>query len=348
MIYLGKFLRSLKSREGDKMKEYLLPKEGFRVLFFIGKGGVGKTTSAAATSIALSMMGYKTLVVSIDPAHNLGDVLRVKLNDKPKEIIENLYAMELDTEKLIQSYLKHLEKNLKHMYRYLTVINLEKYFEILRFSPGIEEYATLEAIREILMDGEKWDVIVFDTPPTGLTLRVLALPKISLIWTDKLIEIRRKILERRKAIEKIQGERKFIIEGQEYKLPSDEEEDAVMKELKKYREEIEFVHKIITNPEKTTVVAVMNPEMLPLYETERAYESLNKFKIPFRLIIINKVLELEEVPSKLKVKIEAQKKVLELTKSKFKGIDLVKIPMFEAEPRGLEWLEKIGGIIVGT
>ncbi|AHF79755.1 ArsA family ATPase [Thermococcus paralvinellae] len=329
------------------MKEYLMPKEGFRVLFFIGKGGVGKTTSAAATSIALSKKGYKTLIVSIDPAHNLGDVLMVKLNDKPKEIIENLYAMELDMEKLIQSYLKHLEKNLKHMYKYLTVINLEKYFEILSFSPGIEEYATLEAIREILMEGEKWDVIVFDTPPTGLTLRVLALPRISLIWADKLIEIRRKILERRKAIEKIQGERKFIIEGQEYKLPSDEEEDAVMKELKKYREEIEFVHKIITNPEKTTVVAVMNPEMLPFYETERAYGSLNKFKIPFKLIVLNKILELEEVPPKLKVKIEAQKKVLELTKSKFKGIDIAKVPMFEEEPRGLEWLERIGGVIVG-
>ncbi len=328
------------------MKDYLIPEEKFRVLFFIGKGGVGKTTSAAATSIALAKKGYKTLIVSIDPAHNLGDVFMIKLNDKPKKVIENLYAMELDMEKLIQSYLEHLEKNLKHMYKYLTVINLEKYFEILRFSPGIEEYATLEAIREILIDGEKWDIIIFDTPPTGLTLRVLALPRISLIWTNKLIEIRRKILERRKAIEKIQGERKFVIEGEEYKLPSDEEEDAVMKELKKYKEEIEFVHKIITNPKKTTVVAVMNPEMLPLYETERAYESLNKFKISFRLIVLNKILELEELPSKLKVKIEAQKKVLELIKNKFKGVDIVKIPMFEEEPRGLEWLEKIGGAII--
>ncbi|ADT83262.1 ArsA family ATPase [Thermococcus barophilus] len=329
------------------MKDYLIPEEKFRVLFFIGKGGVGKTTSAAATSIALAKKGYKTLIVSIDPAHNLGDVFMMRLNDKPKKVIKNLYAMELDMEKLIQSYLEHLEKNLKHMYKYLTVINLEKYFEILRFSPGIEEYATLEAIREILIDGEKWDIIIFDTPPTGLTLRVLALPRISLIWTNKLIEIRRKILERRKAIEKIQGERKFVIEGEEYKLPSDEEEDAVMKELKKYKEEIEFVHRIITNPKKTTVVAVMNPEMLPLYETERAYESLNKFKISFRLIVLNKILELEELPSKLKVKIEAQKKVLELVRNKFKGVDIVKIPMFEEEPRGLELLEKIGGAIIG-
>ncbi|USS40942.1 ArsA family ATPase [Thermococcus aggregans] len=329
------------------MREYLIPKEGFRVLFFIGKGGVGKTTSSAAVSVALSKRGYKTLVVSIDPAHNLGDVFEVKLSDKPKQIAKNLYAMELDMEKLIKAYLKHLEENLKHMYRYLTVINLEKYFEVLSFSPGIEEYATLEAIRDILQRGDEWDVIVFDTPPTGLTLRVLALPEIALIWTEKLIEIRKKILEKRQAIENIQGERKFVIEGEEYKLPSKEEEDPVMRELKQYKTEIAFVREVITNPNKTSVIAVMNPEMLPLYETERAYETLRKFKIPFNLVVVNKVIELEEEVPSIRVKMEAQRKVLEEIGKKFKGIEIVKVPMFEEEPRGLKWLEKVGGLIVG-
>ena len=329
------------------MREYLIPKERFRVLFFIGKGGVGKTTGSAAVSVTLSKKGYKTLIVSIDPAHNLGDVFEVKLNDKPKQIAENLYAMELDMEKLIKAYLKHLEENLKHMYRYLTVINLEKYFEVLRFSPGIEEYATLEAIREILQRGEEWDIIIFDTPPTGLTLRVLALPEIALIWTKKLIEIRKKILEKRRAIENIQGERKFVIEGEEYKLPSREEEDPVMKELEQYKAEIAFVRGVITSPKKTSVIAVMNPEMLALYETERAYEALRKFKIPFNLVVVNKVIELEEEVPRIRVKIEAQRKVLEEIGKKFKGIDIVTVPMFEEEPRGLEWLEKVGGLIIG-
>jgi len=329
------------------VRDYLIPKEGFRVLFFIGKGGVGKTTSSAAVSVALSKRGYKTLIVSIDPAHNLGDVFEVKLNDKPKQIAENLYAMELDMEKLIKAYLKHLEENLKHMYRYLTVINLEKYFEVLSFSPGIEEYATLEAIREILQEGDEWDIIIFDTPPTGLTLRVLALPEIALIWTERLIEIRKKILEKRRAIENIQGERKFVIEGEEYKLPSGEEEDPVMKELNQYKSEIAFVRGVITNPKKTSVIAIMNPEMLPLYETERAYEALRKFKIPFNLVVVNKVIELEEEVPSIRVKIEAQRKVLEEIGKKFKGVEIVTIPMFGEEPRGLKWLEKVGGLIVG-
>lgn len=110
--------------------------------------------------------------------------------------------------------------------------------------------------------------------PTGLTLRVLALPRISLIWTDKLIEIRRAILERRAAIANIHGEQEFVVEGERIKLPTKEEEDPVMKELKAYRKEVAFVESVLTDPDKTSVVAVMNPEMLPLYETERAYESL--------------------------------------------------------------------------
>ena len=296
--------------------------------------------------MALAKRGYKTLIVSLDPAHNLGDVFMEKLNDKPKKLSENLYASELDMEKLIKGYLKHLENNLKNMYRYLTVINLEKYFEVLSFSPGIEEYATLEAIRNILLEGEEWDVIVFDTPPTGLTLRVLALPRISLIWADKLIEIRRKILERRRMVAKVHGEQKFVLEGQEFTLPKEEEEDPVMKELKKYREEVKFVEDVITDPEKTSVVAVMNPEMLPLYETQRAYESLKKFKVPFNMIVVNKVIEVSREIPEIKVKLEAQKSVLKEIEREFRGVETVKVPMFPEEPRGLEWLEKLGGMIV--
>jgi len=328
------------------MREYLLPKEGFRVLFVIGKGGVGKTTTSASIAVGLAERGYRTLIVSLDPAHNLGDVLMEKLKDKPKKITENLYASELDMEKLIKAYLKHLEKNLKNMYRYLTVINLEKYFEVLSYSPGIEEYATLEAIREILAKGEEWDVIVFDTPPTGLTLRVLALPRISLIWADQLIDIRRKLLQRRRAIAKIKGEDEYEIAGEKFKLPNEEAEDPVMKELLQYREEVEFVERVLTDPDKTSVVAVMNPEMLPLYETERAYESLGKFNVPLRLIVVNKVIRLKDDIPELRVKMEAQRRVLEEVREKFKGIDLITLPMFAEEPRGIEWLRKLGGMIV--
>lgn len=189
--------------------------------------------------------------------------------------------------------------------------------------------------------------MIFDTPPTGLTLRVMALPHIALIWVNKLIEVRRKILDKRRTIENIQGERKFMVDGEEYELPSREREDPVMKELLAYKEEIEFVRDIITNRDRTSVVAVMNAEMLPLYETERAHESLKKFKIPFNLVVVNKIIEFEEEVSKIKVRMDTQKKVLGEIHKKFRDVDIVKVPMFEEEPRGLKWLERIGGLIIG-
>ncbi len=328
------------------MKDYFLPKKGFRVIFFIGKGGVGKTTSSAAVASYLSSLGYKTLIVSLDPAHNLGDVFMLKLKDEPKKIANNLFGMELDMEKLIKNYLRNLEESMKYMYRYLTVINLEKYFEVLSYSPGIEEYATLEAIREILQKGDEWDIIVFDTPPTGLTLRVLALPKIAKIWTEKLIDIRIKILDKRLTIEKIHGERKFVIEGKEYKLPSKEKDDEVLKELRNYKSEVEGVLESITDDAKTSVVAVMNPEMLALYETERARESLHKFKIPLNLIVVNKVIKLDMDLPQLKVKMETQREVLKEISEKFKGLEIIHIGMYEKEPRGFDMLKEFGKKIV--
>ncbi len=328
------------------MRDYFIPKEEFRVVFVVGKGGVGKTTSSASIASYLSTKGYKTLIVSLDPAHNLGDVFMIKLNDKPKEISKNLYALELDMEKLIRNYLKNLEESMKYMYRYLTVINLENYFEVLSYSPGIEEYATLEAVREILQKGDEWDIIVFDTPPTGLTLRVLALPKIAKIWTEKLIDIRKKILEKRFMIEKIHGERKFVIENKEYKLPSKEDEDAVLKELENYKKEIEFVLKTLTDEKKTTVVGVMNPEMLALYETERARDALQKFNIPLKLIVVNKVITIDLDLPQLKVKLDTQKQVLGEISEKFKGLDIIHIGMHEREPRGFDILKEFGVNIV--
>jgi arsenite-transporting ATPase len=86
--------------------------------------------------------------------------------------------------------------------------------------------------------------------------------------------------------------------------------------------------------------------MLPLYETQRAYESLKKFKVPFNMIVINKVITVEREIPEIKVKLDAQEKVLSQIEKEFKGVEITKIPMFPEEPRGLEWLEKVGGMVV--
>ncbi len=315
---------------------------GFKIYFFIGKGGVGKTTCAAAFALSLANKGYKTLITSLDPAHNLGDVLDRKVGEEPTKIVDNLYAMEVDFEKMIMKHLKELSNRIKDTYGYLRVFNLDKYIDTLRHSPGVEEYATLEKIIEIIKrntDNKEYDVLIFDTPPTGLTIRIMALPSISLIWIKKLIELRLKILERRRAIERITGEKiKAIIAGKELEISSIPEEDPIYKELVELYNEIDTINKILTDGEVTSVILVVNPELLPVIEASRAYNFLRKLNIPIKSVIINKVLREKEMilPNELRIKIELQKKALKKVNEIFQGLRMITIPLFSREPRGLK------------
>jgi len=167
-----------------------------KLYIVIGRGGVGKTTCAAALGLLASVKGPRTLVVSLDPAHNLGDVLQVKLTDKPAKVRENLYALEVNYDKTVLRYLENLTRKLRDLYRHLQVLNLDKHIDILKYTPGVEEHAVLDQMHNLLREYSDYDIVIVDTPPTGLTLRVLALPFIGKIWIEKLIELRKLILEK--------------------------------------------------------------------------------------------------------------------------------------------------------
>lgn len=301
---------------------------GLRVIFVVGKGGVGKTTCAAAVAFALSK-DHKTLIVSLDPAHNLGDVFGTPLFGKAKEIGKNLLALEVDMERAIKDYLKESARKLKDMYGYLKAINIEGYLDTIRLSPGIEEYATLKEMEKIIAEGEgKYEVIVFDTPPTGLTLRVLALPEVSLIWGERLIKLRKEILSKRLAIEKIAGEKKFVLGGREFKLSTREETDEVMQELLSYMKEAGKVNELQTDSKRSVVMPVMNPERLCLFETKRALDTLDKLAMPIGAIVVNKFTgKKEEVDIVTTVEAELRKPVR-------------KIPLLDWEPMGMDSVER--------
>jgi len=292
----------------------------FKTIFLIGKGGVGKTTCSSAIAVRLSRK-FRTLVASLDPAHNLGDVLMTKLNNKPKRVTENLYAIEVDLDYYTKKYLKNLEQSLKSLYRYLTVVNLDKYLEILRYSPGVEEYAVLEAIKDIIARKD-FDVIVFDTPPTGLTLRIFALPRTTLMWLEKLIEIRKKILNHRLAIEKVHGKLVFKFGNEEIELPSREEDDAILHELEAYKSEIEQIQQVFTD-KRSAVIGVLNPDELSFLEMKRAKTTLDRLGIPLKLLIVNKV-DGEVNVSKIEKEFDIEVKVVKVREKEVRGIDALK------------------------
>ncbi len=308
------------------------------VHFFVGKGGVGKTTSSVAFAVAKSLRGFKTLIVSLDPAHNLGDVLCVQLGEEPKKVHDNLWASEVDFDAVIARHLKSLADRIKDAYAYLRVLNLDKYIDTLRYSPGVEEYAVLEKISEVVRYASRtYDVVVFDTPPTGLTVRMMILPFVNKMWLEKLIELRKAILNRRAMVARMTGEKPVaVIGGREEKLAVSEEEDSVMKELKKMLAENEEIIRLFRDPSTTSVHVVVNPETLPVLEAERACAVLKKFGIPIKSLIVNKVLPEHGISEDLRAKLEDQRRALGMIEEKFRGLKVVYVPILPFEPRGVD------------
>ena len=256
-----------------------------KILFFTGKGGVGKSTMSAAAAWQLSQR-KQVLIVSLDPAHNLGDIFGVNLKDKKARFTENLYLKEIDLQKLSREYLQREINVLTGTYRYLQTLNLDNYFSILKYSPGIEEYALLTSIENTIRDERNFDYIVFDTPPTGLALRFLALPKITITWIDRLIQMRRKILEKRYTIHRIRGTQN----EKETVLDYREEDDDTLKRLKTLYDYYQDLTSTLKG-EGCAIVLVYNPDILSLRESGRLIEGLNDLNLPLRMLINNKVTE---------------------------------------------------------
>ncbi|PKN35198.1 MAG: anion transporter [Deltaproteobacteria bacterium HGW-Deltaproteobacteria-19] len=258
-----------------------------RIVFYTGKGGVGKSTMAAAAAWQLSQR-YRVLVVSLDPAHNLGDVFGVNLRGRRKRFTDNLHLEEVDLKKLTRAYLKREVTVLSETYHYLQVLNLDSYFSVLQYSPGIEEYALLTSIEKTIREDTRFDYILFDTPPTGLTLRFLALPQVTITWIERLTAIRRQILKKRFTIQKIRGTADTEAKSREIVLNYREDDDDILKRLKALHANYVELNRILQGRD-CGIVLVFNPDLLSLRESERLLDGLKELKLPLRLLIQNKV-----------------------------------------------------------
>jgi arsenite/tail-anchored protein-transporting ATPase len=245
-------------------------------LFFMGKGGVGKSTSAALTSVLLAQKGYQVLIVSLDPAHNQSDIFERHFSDKPVEVLPLLMAIEINQEAWIRTYLKDVHNQINKTYSYLTAFNLEKYFAVIKHSPGLEEYALVLAFEKIRNDYADWDYLVFDMPPTALSLKFFSLPSLSLVWIEHLLALRREIIEKRELITKI-------------KLFTKEfERDKVLNKIEEQRKQYQALKEIFENTEQTHVFLVLNPDKLSHAESLRIFNALKEIDIKLFRTIYNK------------------------------------------------------------
>jgi arsenite-transporting ATPase len=286
-------------------------------IFFTGKGGVGKSTLSASAAWQLSKKNFMVLLVSFDPAHNLGDIFNRQLGHKKLQYTKNLYLQETDLDQAAQDYLNSNLNLLTEVYSYMRAFNLEKYFHMFKYSPGVEEYAALTCLEKIFSQEKDFDFIVFDTPPTGLTLRILALPKITCAWLERLGNLRREILNKRYTIHNITG--KYDPEGK--KLVYKESKDKVLLKILDMQSRYEKVRKWMQG-KNNMFALVFNPDFLSLRESKRLLNGLNELELKPLVAFNNKI-----DPSNIQIHQNMEQQLLDPKL----GIKLKRIPKKETK-----------------
>ncbi len=338
---------------------------GPRILFIGGKGGVGKTTTASALALELARSGRRCLLVSTDPAHSLGDVFGIRLGPRPKRLREGLLAMELDPDEEVGRYLDQVRENMQGLVRPAMYHEIERQLELSRQAPGAVEAATMDRISRLMAQatgptsrGREWDVLVFDTAPTGHTLRLLALPEIMAAWTEGLLRRRDRSDAWGRALERLSGGRagERAGEGDELsyidevgsELPSDDDRSHRIREvLLERRRSFTRARRLLLDPAMTAFIWVLIPEKLPILESEKAVHTLAEHRVPVVGMVVNRVLPAGELGAFLEARRAQEEAYLARIGESFAQIPRVHVPLLARDVEGVETLERIGRILMG-
>ncbi len=294
-----------------------------RIILFTGKGGVGKTTLSAATGAYLSELGKKVLVVSVDPAHSLSDVLEVDIGPEPKKIFRNLYAQEIDVYYSIEKFWGVLKEYLKSLLKWQGIDEIMA--EEMSILPGMEEVSSFLWINKHVKDGN-FETIIVDSAPTGETLRFLGLPDAISWWITKILPLQRKLMKF------IRPAAKLVTD---MPLPEEETYDA----LEELFHQVYNLYYLLQNSQVSSVRLVINPEKVVIKETEKAFTYLHLFGFPVDAIFINRVVDKENPLYNI------QEKYLDRIIKSFEPTPIFLVPQLFEEILGYEKLKEFGKIL---
>lgn len=256
------------------------------ILLLIGKGGVGKTTLSALSALQLAERGQRVALVSLDPAHNLSDVLGKRGRSIPSRLRRCIRLEEPDIDRAAATFLKELRQEMGREYRHLSALNIDHLLDAVSASPGITEYALSRVLGTVLEQAGREDWLVIDTPPTALTLRMLALPAFSARWLDELLRIRKAILRRRLSLRNFLGDADFGARI-EARCGFQEGDDRVFQRLQANRARETALAECLRAP-ATHLMVVLNPDHLSLQEADRIHTRLQAENIPLWCGIMNR------------------------------------------------------------
>jgi len=288
------------------LNRLLYPRQGGRKnIFFSGKGGVGKTTLACLTAVNSARQGYKTLLLTTDPAAHIGQVLERPVTDTiiPIDGVSNLYAVQIDQKACTEAYKQSILDAAKTKFNAGTVKAMEEELN----SPCTEEMAAFQKFVE-LASSDDFEVIVFDTAPTGHTLRLLELP---MDWSKQ-----------------IQLKIGLSTDSSEEDLRQKERFDKVMDMMK--------------DEESTTFSFVMYPEKTPIIEAYRAAQELKTLSINTQLVVANLIIPAEQCQTPFfENRRDMQLKYVEEIKERFPQAEILLLPMYPEEIKGTEMLAAV-------
>jgi arsenite-transporting ATPase len=267
-----------------------------KFVFFGGKGGVGKTTVSSAYALKCARAGLRTLVVSTDPAHSTSDVFDQAFDDEPRAVEdhENLWAMEIDPEEEVEAHMMEIKRRMSDQVSPAIVNEIDRQIELAHRTPGAYESALFDRFIEVMREADQreasdrasgtaasheadqFDRVVFDTSPTGGTLRLLSLPEFLDDWIDRLIE------KRAKSIDLYE---KAAIGNQEPRRTV--ESDSIIGHLQERKEKFEFAGRTLR--EEASFFLVLNPDELSIRETSRTVDQLAEYGLSGDGLVVNKL-----------------------------------------------------------
>ncbi|MFB6205199.1 MAG: ArsA family ATPase [Haloglomus sp.] len=249
-----------------------------KFVFFGGKGGVGKTTVSCAYGLKCARAGLETLVVSTDPAHSTSDVFDQDFGDEPLPVegVDHLHAMEIDPDEEVENHLQETKRRMGDQVSPAIVNQIDRQIELAHQTPGAYEAALFDRFIEVMRSSDEFDRVVFDTSPTGGTLRLLALPEFLEQWLDRLIDKRAKSIDlyEKAAIGEKEARRRA-------------ENDSIIEHLRQRKEKFEFAGETLR--EEAVFYLVLNPDELSIRETGRAIDSMSGHGLSVSGLVINKV-----------------------------------------------------------
>jgi arsenite/tail-anchored protein-transporting ATPase len=302
-----------------------------RVLLFTGKGGVGKTTTAAATALGCADQGLRTIVLSTDPAHSLADAFDVELGPLEVPIGENLFGQQLDAQDRMEDAWAEIQRYLTEVFRWAGVEGLEA--EELSVVPGLDEVFALADIKRHAESGQ-WDVVVVDCAPTAETVRLLSLPDVLGRYMERLFPVGRRV---NRVVSPVLSRMTSLPVA----------DDSVFAATQRFYDRLDGVREILTDGRRTSVRLVVNAERVVIAEARRTHTYLSLFGYHVDAVVVNRLLP-ENVDEPFFAQWKTlQKEHLATIDEGFAPLPVLPVPWQPAEPVGLEPLRQVAAALYG-